>query len=120
MNEQDREKAFLEKVKAALDASEESLDASILAGLQRARNRALAAREKRHLHWLHWLRFPAAGFATAAVAILVAGIYFSRPSGIETYRHFEDVEILASRDNLDFYADLDFYLWFAGEQGQAG
>ena len=120
MSEQDGEKIFLEKAKAALDAGEDNLDAEILSRLRRARKRALQQGERKRYSWVHWFRFPVAGYATALAAVLVAMFYLSRTPSVEPYKNLEDVEILASSETLDLYADLDFYAWLAKEKEHAG
>ena len=121
MSEEDRERAFLEKARAVLDESEEALDANILSRLRQARTRALHREEMEKPRLRTWFPFPvAAGMATALVATLVALFYLTRPPGLEPHKSIGDLEILASSDHLDLYANLDFYDWLAKEKERGG
>ncbi len=120
MSEEDREKAFLERARALLDESEQDLDANILSRLRQARTRALQGEKRREPRSWHWFPFPAAGMATALVAILVAVFYITRSPVLEPHESMGDLEILASSDQLDLYEDLDFYDWLAKEKEQNG
>jgi hypothetical protein len=121
MKEEDREKAFLEKARALLDESEETLDANILSRLRQARSRALYREERREPRLWHWFSFPAAaGMAIALVAILVAVFTITRPPSLEPHKTIADLEILASSEHLDLYANLDFYAWLAKEKEHGG
>ena len=121
MSEEDREKVFLEKAKAVLDESEEDLDANILSRLRQARNRALHGEEREKPRLRTWFPFPvAAGMATALAAMLVAVVYIARPPSLEPHKSVGDLEILASTDHLDLYANLDFYDWLSKEKEYGG
>jgi hypothetical protein len=60
------------------------------------------------------------GLATAGMAAVLAGLlWFNAPSDLPGPRHPEtagtDMELLATKDNPDFYTELDFYDWLAAE-----
>ena len=118
MSEQEREQAFVDKVKAALDESSKNLDARTLSRLRAARHRALQADRPRAA----WVRYgwgvPAA--ATASVALLSVMLYVSLPSRIPLGDALEDADILVSSENLEISVDLDFYTWLAEDAGRAG
>ena len=122
MNDKDNEEVFLEKARATLDEGEERLEPHILARLRQTRRAALdEATTKRINERHHWrLGLRGAGFATAVVAMVVTVLYFKTPSRTGLLKNLEDVEILASSDHLDFYAELDFYAWLADEENDAG
>ena len=121
MSEEDREKVFLEKAKAVLDESEEDLDAHILSRLRQARSRALQGEEKERPGLRTWFPFPvAASMVAALLAIFVAVIYLTRPPGLEPHKSIGDLEILASNDHLELYANLDFYDWLSKEKQHGG
>ena len=111
--------AFLKRVRAVLDDGVEQVDTDTLSRLRRARRQALAAAEKRPLISLARFRLPVMGLATACIAILGVFLYFKSPAKPDINR-MEDVEILSSREDLDLYAQLDFYTWIAGETDHAG
>ncbi len=118
VNENSKDRVFLETIRSALDESAKVLDARTLSRLGTARNMALAYLE-RHKGGRR-LRFRLAGFAAASAAVLAAVIFFSGPSGIRFNDNLEDVEILASGEQLEFLDELDFYAWLADKQDSEG
>lgn len=105
-------------------ASVAGLDAGTLARLRAARLKALEAAEHPLSRWqqLGW-RLPAGAVALVFVTV-VGGFLIANPGpGIpETASPFaagnnEDAPVVTAGDNLDMYADMDFYQWMAA-QGQ--
>lgn len=100
------------------------LDGHIRSKLTQARHAALTAAQAPGARWRHW-RLPAAGFATAALAaLLFLNVRTPKPMNPETPA-VDDMEIIASADNLDLLEDVDFYAWLdtepdAGLPGGAG
>jgi hypothetical protein len=112
------DRAVIEALRAALDA-EARAQAEAL-GLARARRRALAARRARRgaAPWA----WGVGGLATAAAGVLGLVLWLGgppRPAPTALVPPTEDLELLASGEGVDFYADLDFYQWLA-EDGDAG
>lgn len=108
----DKDQEFIQAAKAVLDATEQQLDAGTRARLREARQRALGAHEQRR--W--WRRadrwMPAGALATGVAALAVAAyLWFSLPPADMPPTGMEDLELLATQDSIDFYADLDFYHW---------
>lgn len=106
---------FTRQIKTVLDHGNHNLDADTAARLARARRAALAgpARPRRHWH-------PAAnGLAIAAGLLLAVGLWLSRPAPETAPPDMEDLQLLAEKPDLDFYQDLDFYVWLA-EQNDEG
>lgn len=120
MIEKNREEAFLEEIKKRLDRSVEEIDHSILSRLSVIRNKALEKEKKRDLLSRNWFRVAAVGFATALVVIMVTMFQLKKQSPPDVDHGLEDVEILASPDDLDLYTHLEFYTWLAAEQKNAG
>lgn len=118
MNEQDKEKQFIDNVKKALDLSAENLDPATQAKLTRARHKALDAGERRGFDIRQWFTLPAAGWATACVILLGLAIYLNPGNG--TLPPLEDIDLLAAEDNLEFYDGLEFYAWLNEEGIDAG
>ncbi len=110
-SQEETERRFIESAKAHLDRTVDGLDGRTLARLREARRRALEASPRR-VPWLMW----AGGFATACVALLVASLWLFSPTTPGPTPGLEDVEILASSEDLGFYDDLDFYHWLADEE----
>jgi len=113
MNEQDKEKQFIDNVKKALDLGAENLDAGTQSKLTRMRHQALDAGERKGFDIRQWFTLPAVGWATACILVLGLTIYMKQPNG--TVPPLEDIDLLAAEDNLEFYDGLEFYAWLAEE-----
>ena len=113
MNEQDKEKRFIDNVKKALDLDKENLDAGTQSKLNQIRQKALDAGERKGFDIRQWLTLPTAGWATACLIVLGLAIYTQQPNG--TSPPLEDIDLLAAEDNLEFYDGLEFYAWLAEE-----
>lgn len=113
---------FLEKAQAVFTASTERLDARTLARLQEVRMRVLAATAPRVPLWRTRWVLPA-GAAALVCAVVVAGAVWlnfgSRPDVPFAAPNTEDTAIVLSGDNLDMYANMDFYNWLQAEQQDA-
>lgn len=135
---QDRdEAAFLARVKSTLDESEGRVDDITAARLRTLRREAVtvssgakrdvrstpegwtpgmaainAHRARRRPAWL----LPTAGLATAAtVATLAVTLWSVPPAPTETLP-LDDLALLSDTEALEFYEELDFYLWLEHEQ----
>jgi hypothetical protein len=116
------ETEFLHKARSAFMHSLDQLDAQMTVRLRAARARAV---ETASAHRSLWHRRPWALPAGAMTVLLVAlasgvlwwnqnpqpGIPFATGSN-----NNEDMSIVLSNDNLDMYADLDFYRWLQAQQ----
>ncbi len=105
------------QVKQQLERKAGELDAATLSRLRQARALALAELDRqtprRATHWL-W----AGGFATAsvfAVALLVL-VNNEQPANQGFEELLADTELLGEPDELEFFEELEFYVWLE-EQG---
>lgn len=116
MNEQARDEKLVEKVRVFLDESMESLSPEVRLRLQEARYRAVqAAGEKpRFFSFARWVTV--GGLATATTAVLALFFWFNVPSVEIPDKQVEDIEILTSKDQIDFYKDLEFFRWLAAKE----
>ncbi len=116
MNEQEKEKKIVEKIRSFLDESAESLSPEIRLRLQEARFQALKAAEKkpRFLSFPRWITV--GGLATATTATLAIFFWFNVPSVEIPAKQVEDFEILTSKEQIDFYNDLEFFRWLAAKE----
>ncbi len=114
MNEQDKEKQFVDNDKKALDLGAENLDAGTQSKLTRMRHQALDAGERKGFDIRQWITLPAVGWATAGILVLGLTFYMKQPNG--TVPPLEDIDLLAAEDNLEFYDGLEFYAWLAEEK----
>ncbi|HET7175468.1 MAG TPA: hypothetical protein VFK21_05605 [Gammaproteobacteria bacterium] len=112
------------RAREVFTASVAGLDAGTLARLRAARLKALEAAEHPLPRWqqLGW-RLPAGAVALVFVAV-VGGFLITNPGPATpdaaspfAAGNNEDAPVVTAGDNLDMYADMDFYQWMAA-QGQ--
>ena len=111
------EKEFLDFARQRLNQGVENLDADTRHKLISMRNRAMNIRETKS--WFpQWAPLPVMGLLTAALFFILVYVKPSPLSKPDT--GLEDLEILASSDQLEFYENLDFYDWFANQNNETG
>lgn len=120
MTEQNYDETFLEKVRSTLDTSVENIDTSIQLRLSRIRKEVLWSEKQKRSRFRQRFLVPVTGFAAVLVALLASILYFDSPPRMQQIDYAEDIEILASDDSFEFYANLDFYAWLAKEEQNAG
>jgi len=103
----DHEQSFLNAIKAELDTSTAEMDSATVARLAQIRQAALSSSSSRPIWWI-----PAGAFATLAVAITVFLLWTATPVP-EPNRVLEELDLLSSVDNIEFYDELDFYQWLS-------
>ncbi len=116
MTAQNRDEAFLEKVRRTLDTSVDNIDTGIQLRLGRIRKEVLWNEKHKKSRFRQRFLVPVTGVAAVLVALLASILYFDGPSRLQQIDYVEDVEMLASGDSLEFYANLDFYAWLAKEE----
>ena len=112
---------LLKMSKSTLDQAVDGLDDATLRDLRCVRREALLAgkpsvSEKRSA----WL-LPVGGLATAAtVAVLTVSLWLTPPEhDLSTQLPpLEDLALLGDAESLEFYEELDFYLWLDDEDEQ--
>ena len=114
----DQEKHFLEKAKDLLNRGVENLDSRATQRLGHIRVDALTAAEEKASGFffsLRWIVF--GGLATATMAAIA--LFFWLPTSPAEFpvRHIEDLEIITSKEQIDFYQNLEFYRWMATPKG---
>ena len=113
MNEPNDKDQFLTQVQSTLDRSVDELDDDTLRALRKARHRAVEASERRPA----WL-MPLGGLAMAAtVAAFSVSLWLAEPQPEMNAQlpPLEDLALLGDAESLEFYEDLDFYLWLDDE-----
>ncbi len=120
MKAKETEDKFVQEFKKALDQSARDLDAGTLARLTRARQAALAKQKATVVPWWQWMKYPAAGLATALLIFTFVNITRPPQDYSGPVATLEDMDIIAAADHLELYADLDFYSWLAEKQADAG
>jgi hypothetical protein len=113
MSTENRDRELLERVRATLDASADNLDAATLRRLRRSRLEAVEAAgpKRRPFPLPRWVT--AGGVATVAVLGVAASVWLSAPRPVLPEKQVEDLEIVTAKEQLDLYADLEFYRWLA-------
>lgn len=119
MDEQEREKQFVEKVRGFLDDSTQSLNTDIRLRLEESRTRALRILEKRKAWFFPFPRWITVGsLATVMTAIVIFFFWFDVPTYEVPTKQVEDFEILTSKEKIDFYQDLEFFRWLAAKENE--
>ena len=110
------QKDFLDFARKRLNEGTENMDPDTRQKLIDMRNRAMNIRESKS--WLpNWALLPAMGLFTAALYLVL--IYAKPVTQPRLDTGLEDLEILSSDDQLDFYEELEFYDWLANKNNEA-
>lgn len=114
MSEFDRPR-WIVRSRELLDESAAGLDAATLSRLNRARQAALAQRQRvRAPRWL-----PAIGLACSG-ALLLAVVFWAphrvgAPPPAHATSSASDLDFGGADDNIEFYQNLDFYAWLEAQ-----
>ena len=114
-DQRDPNSQFENDLKQALDQSSDTLDGKTLSRLRQARTKALESPYKPN-YFSHW--GPVA--AAASVSALAIGLWLYQPTqeNHTMMANLEDLELLAAQEDIEFYEDLDFYLWLESQESQ--
>jgi hypothetical protein len=109
------EDKFESNIRQGLDEAVDTLDANTLSRIHQIRTQAVEKEkiktEGLQLNWLfNKQRLFVGGLATACVMVLAMMLLFNSPTSIQTIPE-EDIELISSSDNLEFFEDLEFYEW---------
>ena len=116
---------FLSEVKQQLQKSSDELDELTLAKLGAARRRAVEAASRSAVFRLgNVLSLGRGGMAILMLAgvLLIASVVLLKTAyppvqqQLQPITLLEDMELLGAAEELEFYQELDFYLWVADEQ----
>jgi len=116
MRPEDRDERMIEVVKGHLDAGIDALDDWTTARLRDIRLRAVEAAEGKRERFGFPRWFAVGGLATAAVAVLVVGLWMTDRPRESTVATVDDIEIVASQEQMQLYEDLEFYRWLATQE----
>jgi hypothetical protein len=117
----DQDSEFVDRSRRAFATSVASLDEAIALRLRAARQRALAEADRRRQPvWrVHPWALPV-GAAAAVCAVVIGGLIYSNQDQQMAVPFAaasnNDMAIVLSTDNLDMYADMDFYRWLQAQQ----
>ncbi|MEW8628342.1 MAG: hypothetical protein AB2551_21545 [Candidatus Thiodiazotropha sp.] len=119
------DEAFLSEVKQQLQKSSDELDELTLAKLGAARRRAVEAASRPAVFRIgNVLAIGRGGMAILMLAgvLLIASVVLLKTAyppvqqQLQPITLLEDMELLGAAEELEFYQELDFYLWVADEQ----
>ncbi len=118
MTREDKQAEFERRIKAMLDEGDNELDGHVMSRLTQARHAASESLDKRGRSFSTWV--PAAAVAGASVFALMLwlGQQSPGPQG-QQVAVLEDLELMLSEENLEFYEELEFYAWL-DETGDLG
>jgi hypothetical protein len=120
MNTNEQERRLLEKAKDLLTGSAEDPDSRTKQRLEHIRLAALSAAEKKHVRFLLPTRWVTVGaFAAAAMAVVAVFFWLRTSTGDFPNKHIEDFEIIASKEQIDLFDNLEFYRWLATTENGA-
>jgi hypothetical protein len=112
----DEKPGFEQRIVHALDDEVARLDEATRLRLRRARAQALHGRPRPARHARLWW---ASGIALASLMAVV--VWWGGPGQSHAPSPGPaDFELLTTKDSLELYRDLDFYLWLEREAGRAG
>lgn len=115
----DDEAKLIERIREQLDACVDDLDGATLSRLAQARRQAVAAAGKSRRRWWppwpgehsagDWL-VPAGAFASIVATAVALTIMVAEP-GNGLGKKVDDLEMLTAGEDIEFYENLEFYLW---------
>lgn len=106
MNKHDQNKEFIDAVTKDIKQSVDDIDATTQSRLAQIREQALTSDAGRSVQ--RW-QLVSGALATACV-VMLAIMLMIKPEIDTTYSE-DDVELFTTTDGLDFYEDLEFYVW---------
>lgn len=121
MTQNTQQDTLNERYKKALDERLEELDGETLSKLRQARSQALQSLPKKS-RWLGGGVGWAAGVATAAAMSVTLMLLWP---GEQNYSQdfvteLADAELLADEESIEFYEELDFYIWLEQQETESG
>ncbi len=112
MNQEGKERQLTDRARRMLEQRLEELDEETIGRLYEARQKALHRPSPRRPRWIAM-----GGWAAAAASfLLVVTLWNSDNRTPEAPGIFEDLELLSTKEDMEFIEDLDFYLWLDDEQ----
>jgi hypothetical protein len=117
-NNRERERAFVEEVKKALQEKGEKLDPEILVKLSSLRGGVVESRGSGFAGPWRLIRLPIIALLSGGLIVLLALALLRGPATLRhSFAGLEDLDLLTAEEGPDFYANLDFYDWLASRAG---
>lgn len=108
----DNDNSLLETSQEALNDSIDRLDAHTLSRLNQARQKALSQEKRNAFTGISWL--PAGTLAMLALAVIAGSLFLSSPN--TPFNNLEEVEFMASNEDIELMEDLEFIAWLIEEE----
>lgn len=105
---------FIRNIQQHLDEASNNLDGETRSRLNQARQQALAKTSRSK-----FLMPVASAAAVASVAIISVNLWTSSSVMYAEPALIEDIELLSSNQELEFYQNLEFYQWLDDEASQS-
>ena len=112
MKQDNKDQLFTDNARQRLDKSVDATDEETSSRLRQIRYQALNKKADKNI----WLTTYSAFAATAAVLVLTITVWLTQAPTINDELVLEDISILTSTEELDFYQQLEFYNWLDDEQ----
>ena len=112
MKQDNKDQAFLDNTRRVLDNSVDAIDEETSSRLRQIRYQALNNKAEKNYGLIPYSAFA----ATAAVLVLTITIWLTQAPDINDELVLQDISILTSTEELDFYQQLEFYNWLDDEQ----
>jgi len=121
MNPKDPEEVLLERTRDLLNRKVENLGPQTERRLGEIRVRALTGAEEERPGLFSPRRWAVVGSFAAATMVAAALFFWPTPSPEPLPAgQPEDLEIITSQEQLDFYQNLDFYRWLGTAENGSG
>jgi hypothetical protein len=105
----------LQRVRIVLNQSTESLPEEVVIALRSSRIKAVELAEKRERSLLgfvpRWVT--ASGVATLAILVVAVSLWLSPLRTPPLVSPDDELEVVASGEQLELYEDLEFFIWLA-------
>ena len=115
MNKSKSEQLLLESINQKLDQSVIDIEPSTKVALRKIRQHALAHTDKKSAALLSWMKPAPLMAAVSLVLILSVSLRMTLDTASTLTPALEDIPLLTATDDIEFYNDLDFYLWLEAE-----
>ena len=123
---------FVDQVRQQLDQQIDELDDKTRLRLRQARANALAVGDRKGANWFGLNNVGRGAVAFASLSMLAVAVWLAVPTsqGPEMLAHsgesdtvqaqvFDDIELLAAVEELEFYEDVEFYYWVETQDAQS-
>ncbi len=110
-----------QKLRAVLDRQAEELDGATLSRLRQARAQALQSMQQKRSRFGLNLGWTAGVATTAAMSVTLMLLWPGENNYSQDFvAGLADAELLADEESIEFYEELDFYIWLDQQNSTPG